>query len=57
MRTNLTQEQVTAIITHYFEDHGSDVQSVGYFVDPRGFNTDHCVIYHTREVKLPESGT
>jgi hypothetical protein len=52
MRTALTQENITAIITDYFERDGSPVNFMQYQVDADGALTG-AIVDHKYQVDLP----
>ena len=53
MRTTLTQEQVTAIIEEYFDEHGALVNMMYYSVGEDG-SFEGVLVDHDYEVELPD---
>lgn len=53
MKTALTQDHITAIITKYFEEQGASINFMHYDVDRDGALRG-CIVQHTSSIDLPE---
>lgn len=53
MRTNITQEQVTAMIKCYFDQQSVEINFLHYGVDDNG-GFSGALVDHDYEIELPE---